>query len=151
MIGEVANDLVLLCYDGFEPSRHAIAVAAGVLAEKRAVVLNIGPLELVAEAYAAEGSGAADTSIAASAQAAAVAEAGAAEARRVGFVAEPRSEVDTPVWRAIVRVADELDASVIVLGSEGLTGLREVLEGSVSHAVAAHAGRPVLVVTQPAR
>jgi nucleotide-binding universal stress UspA family protein len=145
----VSKGPVLLCYDGFEPSRHAIAAAAGLLAEKRAVVLNVGPLEVVAEAYAAEGSGAADTSIAASAHAAAVAEAGAAEASQVGFHAEPRSEVDTPVWRAIVRVADELDASVIVLGSEGLTGLRELLEGSVSHAVAAHAGRAVLVVTRP--
>jgi nucleotide-binding universal stress UspA family protein len=151
MIHEVAQGPVLLCYDGFEPSRHAIAAAAGLLTEKRAVVLNVGPLEVVAEAYAAAGSGAADTSIAASEQAAAVAEAGAAEARRVGFRAESRSEVDTPVWRAIVDVADELDASVIVLGSEGLTGLREVLEGSVSHAVAAHAGRPVLVVTRPKR
>ena len=79
-----------------------------------------------------------------------MADAGVAEARRVGFRAEPRSELDTPVWRAIVRVADEIGASVIVLGAEGLTGLRELLEGSVSHAVAAHAGRPVLVVTRPA-
>jgi nucleotide-binding universal stress UspA family protein len=147
---QVTSGPVLLCYDGFEESRHAIAAAAGLLAEKRAIVLNIGPLELVAEAYAAEGSGAADTSIAASAQAAAVAEAGADAARRAGFRAEPRSELDTPVWRAIVRVADEIGASVIVLGSEGLTGVRELLEGSVSHAVAAHAGRPVLVVTRPA-
>jgi nucleotide-binding universal stress UspA family protein len=145
----VAKGPILLCYDGSEPSRHAIAVAAGLLVERGAVVLNVGPLEVVAEAYAAEGSGAADTAIAASAQAEAVAEAGAAEARQVGFSAETRSEVDTPVWRAIVRVADELDASVIVLGSEGLSGLRELLEGSVSHAAAAHAGRPVLVVTRP--
>jgi len=88
---QVTSGPALLCYDGFEPSRHAIAAAAGLLAERRAIVLNVGPLELVAEAYAAEGSGAADTSIAAAAQAAAVADAGVAEARRVGFRAEPRS------------------------------------------------------------
>jgi nucleotide-binding universal stress UspA family protein len=35
---------------------------------------------------------------------------------------------------------------VIVIGSRGLKGMREILEGSLSHAVAEHAGRPVLIV-----
>jgi nucleotide-binding universal stress UspA family protein len=35
---------------------------------------------------------------------------------------------------------------VIVVGSRGLTGLRELFEGSVSHDVAEHACRPVLIV-----
>jgi nucleotide-binding universal stress UspA family protein len=39
---------------------------------------------------------------------------------------------------------------VIVLGSRGLSGAREVLVGSVSHDVAEHSGRPVLIVP-PAR
>jgi nucleotide-binding universal stress UspA family protein len=38
---------------------------------------------------------------------------------------------------------------VIVLGSRGLTGVREAFEGSVSHDVAEHAGRPVLIVPPP--
>jgi nucleotide-binding universal stress UspA family protein len=142
----VSRGPVLICYDGSEESRHAIAAAAALLSDKRAVVLNVGPLELVAETYAAAGSGAADTSLELADAAAAVAEQGAAEARRVGFQAEPRSELDAPAWRAIVKVADELDAAVIVIGTEGLTGLRELVEGSVSHAVSAHARRPVLVV-----
>ena len=37
-------------------------------------------------------------------------------------------------------------AAVIVLGSRGLTGVRELVEGSLSHEVAEHARRPVLVV-----
>jgi nucleotide-binding universal stress UspA family protein len=45
-----------------------------------------------------------------------------------------------------VDVADTIDAAVIVLGSRGLKGAREVFEGSVSHDVAEHAGRPVLIV-----
>jgi nucleotide-binding universal stress UspA family protein len=35
---------------------------------------------------------------------------------------------------------------VIVMGSRGLNGGRELLEGSVSHDVVRHAGRPVLIV-----
>ncbi len=51
---------------------------------------------------------------------------------------------------AVVGVADEIDAAVIVLGSRGLTGVRELARGSVSHDVAGHAERPVLIVP-PAR
>ncbi|MEU5990899.1 universal stress protein [Spirillospora sp. NPDC047418] len=51
-----------------------------------------------------------------------------------------------PVWAAIVDVADELDASLIVTGSRGLAGARSVILGSVSTRVLHHARRPVLVV-----
>jgi nucleotide-binding universal stress UspA family protein len=50
------------------------------------------------------------------------------------------------LWEGIVDVADELYAAVIVIGSRGLSGLKEILEGSLSHQLAEHAGRPVLVV-----
>ncbi|HEY2938173.1 MAG TPA: universal stress protein [Gaiellaceae bacterium] len=46
----------------------------------------------------------------------------------------------------IIDVADEVDAAVIVIGSRGLRGVSELFEGSVSHDVAEHAGRPVLIV-----
>jgi nucleotide-binding universal stress UspA family protein len=46
----------------------------------------------------------------------------------------------------LVDVADEIDAAVIVTGSRGLRGVSELFEGSVSHDVAEHAGRPVLIV-----
>jgi nucleotide-binding universal stress UspA family protein len=76
----------------------------------------------------------------------AVAREGATLARVAGLTAEARSDLAAPTWEGIVDVANAIDAGVIVIGSRGLTGLRERFEGSVSHEVAEHAGRPVLIV-----
>ena len=70
-------------------------------------------------------------------------------ARRAGFDAEARATIAPTTWQGIVDVADELDAAVIVVGSCGLGGLREFTRGSVSHDVATHARRPVLIVPPP--
>ena len=56
---------------------------------------------------------------------------------------------DGSIAGAILDVADELDAEAIVLGSRGLTGVKSLLLGSVSHAVLQHADRPVMVVPSP--
>jgi nucleotide-binding universal stress UspA family protein len=66
-----------------------------------------------------------------------------------GFDAEARAAVAAPAWEGVVDFADELDAAAIVIGSRGLSGLKEVLDGSLSHQVAEHAGRPVLIVPPP--
>jgi nucleotide-binding universal stress UspA family protein len=44
--------------------------------------------------------------------------------------------------------ARENDVAVIVLGARGLSGLQQVLLGSVSERVVRHADRPVLVLRQ---
>ncbi len=49
---------VLICYDGSEGARNAITAAAALLVSRTGVILTVGPLTLVAEAYAAAGSGA---------------------------------------------------------------------------------------------
>jgi nucleotide-binding universal stress UspA family protein len=36
-----------------------------------------------------------------------------------------------------------------VIGSRGLKGAREAVQGSLSHELAEHAGRPVLIVPPP--
>jgi nucleotide-binding universal stress UspA family protein len=46
----------------------------------------------------------------------------------------------------VTRVADELDAPLIVLGSRGLTGVKEMLNGSVLQSSRQTRWRPVMVV-----
>jgi nucleotide-binding universal stress UspA family protein len=74
---------------------------------------------------------------------------GAEIARAAGFEAEPRGELASSTWEGIVEVADELDVAVIVIGSRGLTGLKQIVDGSLSQQLAEHAGRPVLIVPPP--
>ena len=49
-------------------------------------------------------------------------------------------------WRALRRVADEIDADVVVCGSRGLGAFSRAAVGSTSTGLLHHAGRPVLVV-----
>jgi nucleotide-binding universal stress UspA family protein len=144
---------VLICYDGTEESEHAIDAAAALFGPGQAVVLDVGPPETVGESLAPVSSivpvpesSFADLN---TSEALGRARLGAARAESAGFAAEPRAALATPTWQGIVDVADEIDAAVIVLGSRGLTGVREHLRGSVSHEVAEHAGRPVLIVPPP--
>jgi nucleotide-binding universal stress UspA family protein len=142
---------ILICYDGSPEAARAIEVAAGLLGKGRAVVLDVGPEITPTESLAtlspvAPGAAFEELNLD---DASRVAAQGAQLARTAGFEAEARSALDAPTWDGVVSVADELDAPVIVTGSRGLNALQERLEGSVSHAVAEHAGRPVLIVPPP--
>jgi nucleotide-binding universal stress UspA family protein len=74
---------------------------------------------------------------------------GASLARAAGFDARGAAVEAEPTWKGIVKVADEHDSSLIVLGSHGRTGLASVLIGSVAEAVAAHSRRSVLIIHRP--
>jgi nucleotide-binding universal stress UspA family protein len=50
------------------------------------------------------------------------------------------------VWRAILDIADEQDAAVVVVGARGASGLSSALLGSVSYGLVHNSDRPVLVV-----
>lgn len=72
---------------------------------------------------------------------------GARRASRAGLNAQPRTRArHTTIAETILEEADEIGASAIVLGTRGLTGVKSLLLGSVSHAVLQHADRPVIVV-----
>ena len=144
----MADTPILICYDGSTGSVYAIEVAATLFGGRRAVVIDVASPLTPAESLAAVGSALPgnvfdDLNMASANERA---EQGANIARSAGFVAEPRGAVSAPTWEGIANVADELDAAVIVVGSRGLTGVRELVEGSLSHQIAEHAGRPVLIV-----
>ncbi|MCW3066226.1 MAG: universal stress protein [Solirubrobacterales bacterium] len=56
---------------------------------------------------------------------------------------------DGTVADTIVSEAHMLHADCIVMGSRGMTGVKSVILGSVSHAVVQHADVPILVVPSP--
>ncbi len=64
-----------------------------------------------------------------------------------GVVARAHLRLGRPD-REIVRLSEELDAGMLVLGSRGLGGVKRALMGSVSDSVVRHAHSSVLVVRQ---
>lgn len=138
---------VLICYDRSEGARRAIAYAGALLPGKRAVILNIWSFPLEMAVYGL-GNVAAYSEDSQKRLAAEAAEEGCDAAREAGLDGQPlvtSGNIDG-TWRTILRVADEIDASVIVMGSRGLGGMRTLFLGSVSHGVVHHSHRPVLVV-----
>ena len=74
---------------------------------------------------------------------------GAAVASAAGLHADTAIVVaaGTP-WRAIGRLADERNASIVVCGSRGLGPFSRAAIGSTSSGLLHHADRPVLVVPE---
>ena len=140
---------MLICYDGSEGARRAIGSALELFGRRHTVVVDVAPPLTTAEALASIDTVAPAFEEWNLDEAAARAEEGAVIARKAGLTAEARGAIGAPTWEGVVDVADEIDAAVIVMGSRGLTGAREVIEGSLSHQVAEHAGRPVLIVPPP--
>jgi nucleotide-binding universal stress UspA family protein len=145
------NEPILICYDGSPGADRAIEVAAKLLGPRSAVVLDVAPPVTPAESVAvtlpvspSDAFGGLNLD-----DARRVADKGAALARASGFDAKAREAIASPTWEGIVDVADELDAPAIVIGSRGLNAFREAVEGSLSHEVAEHAYRPVLIVPPP--
>jgi nucleotide-binding universal stress UspA family protein len=143
------NGVILICYDGSNEAVGAIAAAGGLLPGRRAVVLNVGPPLNRAESALLMTPATLDFEHVNAAQAREIAEQGARLAGRAGFDAEAKGGVAAPVWETIVAYAEEIDAAMIVLGSRALSDVGEVVKNGVSHKVAEHAGRPVLVVPPP--
>ncbi|MBP1819231.1 MFS transporter [Mycobacterium sp. OAE908] len=73
---------------------------------------------------------------------------GASLAERAGFEAQSMAVEAAPTWKGIVAAADDLDASVIVLGPHRRSGVLGHLQGSVASAVIAHTDKPVFVVPE---
>ena len=141
------NGAVLLAYDGSEEAKASIRAAAQQLSPGRdAIVLTVWQ-PLAALPFGAPVNPELEEDLEMDARK--VADEGARLAASVGFRPTPQAECGSPVWRSIVAFADEHDASIVVMGSRGRTGIGLVLMGSVAAAVARHAERPVLIVHPP--
>jgi nucleotide-binding universal stress UspA family protein len=138
---------VLFAYDGSELAGHAITEAGRQLrAGRDAVVLtvwepfNVGFLPVGGTEFDAAG---ADEVRAAAEKTALL---GASLAEAAGFRADIMTAEAAPTWKGIVNAAESRDASLIVLGSHGRSGVTSLMVGSVAGAVAAHSRRSVLIV-----
>ena len=63
-----------------------------------------------------------------------------------GSVKEAHFKIGERRDQAIIHLAEELGAGLIVMGSRGLGGVRRALMGSVSDSVVRHAHCPVMIV-----
>ena len=146
---------VLFCYDGSEGSRGAMRAAAELIEPSVDVtVLTVWePLAIrltFAGAFAAasvpyEG----DLDEQEESLARAAAEEGAQRAVERGYKASAVTrEATEGIAQAILAVADEISARLIVCGQRGRGPLRTALLGSVSHTLAAHTRRPVLIAPE---
>jgi nucleotide-binding universal stress UspA family protein len=141
---------LLLCYDGSEGAKSALVAAAATFAVRQAVVvcfwepfgssksLGIDLRELVQDPD--------DINRREAALAESVAEEGASLAREAGLEAEARAvKINGPIDEAILTHSDDLDATAIVLGSRGRSGLRSLLLGSIANEIVQRSSRPVFL------
>jgi nucleotide-binding universal stress UspA family protein len=147
------NKPVLFCYDGSDGSKTALGAAVELIKPGDAVVLVVWMPAAVQLARAGSflvvipNEGEIDEQEAARAQQ--IAEEGAAGARERGYNASARAaQADESVARTIDEIAQEIDAGLVVCGQRGRGVIGSALLGSVSHALAAHTRRPVLIAPQ---
>jgi nucleotide-binding universal stress UspA family protein len=151
-----ASGPLLVCYDGSDDAKYAIETAATLFPGGCALVISVWQRLAGIDSinWAGEPAGlinSVELDRAAAEHGAQLAEQGARIAHEAGMDAQPLAvEALGPIWKMIVEAAAAHDASAIVIGSRGLTGLRAMLLGSVSSAVVQHAGRPTLVIHRPA-
>lgn len=152
---DVLAPLVLLCFDGSDDAALAVARAAEMLGQRKAVVLTVwepiavwephDPGAVLGAAIGTLVSKELDLDEIAADLAREKLQRGTELASAAGFEPEGRL-MRGKTWRAICDVADELEAEPIVVGARGLGRVESMLLGSVSSAVVLHAKRPVLVV-----
>lgn len=140
---------ILIATDGSAPAREALELGLELAAEQgaQATLLHVAPVEVLwpvagfAELEPAE--------LPPPDEDAPLKEAKAlADERGVEVTLE--LTFGDPVTE-IVRLADEIDADLVVLGSRGLGAIGSALLGSVSRAVLKATRRPVLVVRESGR
>lgn len=146
--------MILICYDGSEDARAALEKAAELFPSQPAVVLSVWEPFVEVAARTGVGFGlvpsfpdSADIDAASRDRANELAREGVELAQRAGLEAQPAvCEQIRTTGRSILAEAERRGAAAVVMGSRGLTGLRSLLLGSVSHEVIQRADRTIVVV-----
>jgi nucleotide-binding universal stress UspA family protein len=143
------NEPVLFAYDGSELAQLAIEHAGDLLGGGRtALVLcvwqpaDVGFVPVDDTHFDAQNA----TEVQEAAERTAAH--GASLAEKAGFQSESLAVKAAPTWKGILKIAEEHNASLIVLGSHRRSGLAGHLLGSVAAAVVSHSATSVLVVRQ---
>jgi nucleotide-binding universal stress UspA family protein len=155
MTGGSQNGPVLFCFDGSDGAREALRAAADLIDRPvDAVVLTVWEslatrLALAGAFAAGVTTGGADLDAEEESYARSVAEEGALRANEHGYEASPLiKESFDGIAKTILDAADDLSARLIVCGQRGRGVLRSTLLGSVSHTLASHTRRPVLITPE---
>lgn len=150
--------MILICYDGSADAKAAIDRAGELMKGAQAAVLCVWEpfMEMLARnsfgisMFAPDSADVEEIDAANEREARRRAEEGVEQANRAGFQAQPHTRaLYSTMAAAILAEADEVGATAIVMGTRGLTGVRGVVLGSVSHAVLHDSDLPVLVVPSP--
>ena len=147
--------MILIAYDGSADAEAAIDGAAGLLREQEVTILTvweriIDVLERSGSAFAIGDMDYEAVDRESEQQARRRAEEGVQRAAKAGLKAKVEVRArDTSVAESILAAADDLGANAVLMGTRGLTGVKSLLLGSVSHGVLQHANRPVIVVPSP--
>jgi nucleotide-binding universal stress UspA family protein len=147
---------VLLAYDGSPSSATAIAVAGRLLPECPALVCHVwhGLSRAMFHSSSSELPGALrdaaeELDEADRQDAVKTSSEGVRLAHAAGFDAQPLIvRQGRKTWRTLLEAVDEHDASVIVAGAHGMSGLARAVLGSVSNGLVNHSRVPVLVVPE---
>lgn len=141
---------IVYCDDGSDNARRGIEVGHKLL-RGPGLVLTVWRSWVVSVPYMAVGAGMAvgmaeDLDKTAEEQALAVSDDGAELVRAGGNECSAEGvRFDGPIWRGLIDAANDRQASAIVIGARGLTGIANAL-GSVASAIVHHSPRAVLVV-----
>jgi nucleotide-binding universal stress UspA family protein len=148
---------LVLCYDGSREAKDALGFAARRLPRAHALVVTVwkpisealmavslGPAPLISDPTDAD-----DRQRRAAEE---LAREGARRASDAGLRAEPLVvRAKDTIWEAIVKVAQDRDAELIVCGAqERATSVETAVLSRLPIALLLHADRPVLVVPAPA-
>ena len=137
---------LLVCTDGSEDSRAALAEALNLARECGSQVYLLQVVQIIPEFEAA----APDLMVLVGEEVTKQLEAVKAEAAQTGVVLETRMRRGISVSSVIIGEAEEIKPDMIVMGRHGRTGLARLLVGSVTARVIGHSACNVLVIPKGA-